>query len=140
MGKAFSIGANYAHVLAAEDLGFQALIQGKEALAEAAWAGRTGMSEPVPLGPGADLKGWSRRAKLDLAAMRRYGQAVQAASHAHLATMRPEDVERPIDLSRFGFGEQTVFFVLTAMLANTSLHTGEISCLKGAQGLKGYPV
>jgi hypothetical protein len=33
-----------------------------------------------------------------------------------------------------------VLFVLTAILSNASLHTGEISCLKGQQGAKGYPV
>jgi DinB superfamily len=102
-GKSFSIGANYAHILAAEDLGFQSLIQGRPLLATTAWTGRTGASEPVPLGPGVDLKDWSRRATLDLAAMRRYGQAVHAASHECLASMKAEDLERPLDLSRFGF-------------------------------------
>ena len=38
-GKAFSIGANYAHVLGAEDMTIQGLLQGKAPLAASAWAG-----------------------------------------------------------------------------------------------------
>lgn len=139
-GKAFSIGANYAHVLGAEDMTIQGLLQGKSLLAASAWAGNVGASEPPPLGPGVDVKGWSQRAKLDLAGMRRYGQAVYAATDEYLGSIRPEELSRPIDLSQFGLGKQTVLFVLTAILSNASLHTGEISCLKGQQGAKGYPV
>ena len=140
-GKAFSIGAtNYAHVLGAEDMAIQGLLQDKSPLAVSAWAGKVGASEPPPLGPGVDIKSWSQRAKLDLAGMQRYGQAVYAASDGYLASIRPDELSRPIDLSQFGLGKQTVLFVLTAILSNASLHTGEISCLKGQQGAKGYPV
>ncbi len=39
-----------------------------------------------------------------------------------------------------GLGEQTVGWVLSVfVLANCDWHTGEISCLKGSHGLKGYP-
>jgi DinB superfamily len=139
-GKSFSIGANYAHVLGAEDMTIQGLLRGKDLLATSNWAGKTGMSEPPPLGPGVDLKGWSQRATLDLPAMRRFGQGVYAATDEYLASIQPGELDRPIDLSQFGLGQQTVLFVLTAILANASLHTGEISCLKGLQGAKGYPV
>ena len=46
-----------------------------------------------------DLKGWSRRATLDLAAMRRFGQTVYAATDEHLASTQPAESDRPIDLS-----------------------------------------
>lgn len=139
-GKAFSIGANYAHVLGAEDMTTHGLLRGKALLANSTWMGKIGASEPPPLGPGGDLKGWSLRAKMDLAEMRRYGQAVYRATDDYLSSIGPEELNRPIDLSQFGLGPQTVLFVLTAILANASLHTGEISCLKGQQGAKGYPV
>ena len=138
-GKAFSIAANYAHVVFSEDLGVQALLKGKDLLAASAWAGRFGASELPPLGPGGDLKGWSYRARVDLPAMRAYAQAVYAETDAYVATMTAEDFARPLDLSRFGFGQQTALFILTAILVNASMHTGEISCLKGLQGMKGYP-
>jgi hypothetical protein len=139
-GTALSIGANYAHVLGAEDMAIHRLLRGRDLLADSLGVGKTGTSEPTPLGPGVDLKGWSQRAKLDLSGMRRYGQAVYAATDDYLRSIRPEELGQPIDLSQFGLGKQTVLFVLTAILANASLHTGEISCLKGQQGAKGYPV
>ncbi|MGH9896691.1 MAG: DinB family protein [bacterium] len=139
-GKAFSIGANYAHVLGAEDMTIHGLLKGNDLLAASAWAGKVGASEAPPLGPGVDLKGWSQRAKLDLAGMRRYGQAVYAATDEYLGLIGAEELGRPIDLSRFGLGTQTVLFVLTAILSNAALHTGEISCLLGQLGTKGYPV
>jgi len=139
-GKAFSIGANYVHVLASEDMGTQALLRGQPLLAAGAWADRMGLSEPPPLGPGGDLKAWGQRVKVDLPALRQYARAVYAATDAYLATLEPAALGRPLDLSQFGFGQRTVLFVLTGLLANVSLHTGEISCLKGLQGQKGYPV
>lgn len=139
-GKTFSIGANYAHVLTSEDMAVQGLLQGRDLLARTTWAGSIGASEVPPAGPGGDLKGWSQRAKLDLAQMRRYGQAVFGATDEYLAARKPEELARPLDLSHLGLGQQTVLFIVTAILANASLHTGEISALKGLQGAKGYPV
>ena len=138
-GNAFSIAANYVHVVGSEDLAVQRLLQGKELLATTSWAGKTGVSELPPLGPGGDLKAWSRKAKADLPALQRYGQAVYAATDDYLASLTPDALDRPVDLSGVGLGQQTVLFLLTALVANTSMHCGEISCLKGLQGLKGYP-
>lgn len=138
-GKAFSIAGNYAHVVFSEDMAVQSLLKGTDMVAATVWAGRFGASEMPPLGPGGDLKGWSHRATVDPATMRAYAQAVYAETDAHIATMTADDFARPLDLSRFGFGQQTALFVLTAILVNASMHTGEISCLKGLQGMKGYP-
>ena len=30
--------------------------------------------------------------------------------------------------------------LLNALVVNAAMHTGEISCVKGIQGLKGYPM
>ncbi len=139
-GLAFGIGANYAHVVTSEDVAIQTLLRGKDLLAATDWSGRTGLSELPPLGPGGDLRAWSARAVIDLPALRRYGQAVYAATDAHLAALTPDALDRPLDLSRFGLGQRTTLFVLTGLLANAAMHTGEISCLKGLQGAKGYPM
>lgn len=139
-GRAFSIAANYVHVLASEDLGVQRFLRGQEPLAATTWAGRTGVSESPPMGPGGDLKGWSRRAKVDLPAVRQYAGAVCAATDDYLASLTPDALTRPVELSAFGLGQQSFLFVLNALLANVSLHCGEVSCLKGLQGLRGYPV
>jgi hypothetical protein len=139
-GKAFNIAANYTHVVGSEDLGIQRLLRGVDLLATSAWAGRTGVSEMPPLGPGGDLKTWSRQAKVDVPALQRYGQAVYAATDAYLASLTPEDLARRLDLSKLGLGEQPVSFILNALVANAAMHCGEISCLKGLQGQKGYPM
>ena len=138
-GKAFNIAGNYAHVVFSEDMAVQTLLKGTDMLAATGWAGRFGASEMPPLGPGGDLKGWSHRATVDLAAMRAYARAVYAETDAYVSAMTAEDFARPLDLTRFGFGQQTALFILTAILANAARHTGEISCLKGLQGMKGYP-
>jgi hypothetical protein len=139
-GRAFSIAANYVHVVGSENMGIQKLLRGRELLATTSWAGRTGVSEMPPLGPGADLKSWSRHSTVDLPALQRYGQAVYAMTDEYVASMRPEDFTRPLDLTALGLGQQSVLFVLTALLLNSSMHCGEISCLKGLQGLQGYPM
>lgn len=139
-GKAFSIAANYAHVLGSEDMAIQRLLRDADLLAASTWAGRTGVSEMPPLGPGGDMKTWSRQAKVDVPKLQRYGQAVYAATDAYLATLTPEDLARPLDLSKLGLGEQPASFILNALVANAAMHCGEISCLKGIQGQKGYPM
>jgi len=139
-GKAFSIAANYIHVVGSEDMGIQRLLRGVDLLATSAWAGRTGVSEMPPLGPGGDLKTWSRQAKVDVPALQRYGQAVYAATDAYLASLTPEDLARRLDLSKLGLGDQPASFILNAIVANAAMHCGEISCLKGLQGQKGYPM
>ena len=139
-GKAASIGANYAHVAVSEDLAIQGVLRGKDLLARTAWAGRMGVSELPPMGPGGDLKDWGGRATLELGSLRRYAEAVYEATDEYLASLTAEDLRRPLDLSPYGFGQQSVLFILTALVANASMHTGEISCLKGVTGAKGYPV
>jgi hypothetical protein len=101
------------------------------------WQGRTGWSEPHPLdGPWDE---WGRRVTIDLPAMRAYAQAVYANTDAYLATVTPEEWSRPLDLTPVGTGHQTVGFLLTLVLLDGAAHCGEISTIKGLQGLQGYP-
>ena len=140
-GNAFSIAANYAHVVTSEDMAVQRLLRGKDLVAATTWAGRTGMSELPPLGPGAgDLKAWSRQAKIDMPVLQRYGQEVYAATEEYVASLTPEGLARSLDLSVLGLGQQPVAFILNALVVNAAMHCGETSCLKGLQGLKGYPM
>lgn len=139
-GKVSTIGTNYLHVLASEDMTIQGMFQGGAPLYASTWAGKIGASEPPPFGPGHDNRSWGEHARLDLDAARQYAQAVYAATNAYLASLKPDDLERPFDLSQFGLGQQPMLFLLRALIANASMHCGEISCLKGLQGAKGYPL
>jgi hypothetical protein len=140
-GKANPLGATYAHIVLTVDGMVNGMIGGAAPLYMSA---NVGISESPP-GPDPDNPGfpnwseWSRSVQVDMAAIREYAQAVYAASDECLASLTDEDLARTVDLSAFGVGEQSSGDLLGTVIANTQWHTGEISCLKGIQGLKGYP-
>jgi hypothetical protein len=136
-GRVVPAGAHYAHhVMGAEDVMLNMMIRGSTPLAMGEWEGRTGISEPMPMGAWDD---WARRIQIDLPALRAYAQAVYANTDAYLATVTPEEWERPLDLTAVGMGHQTVGYLLTLILLDGGAHCGEISAVKGLQGLQGYP-
>ena len=78
--------------------------------------------------------------KIDLASLRSYAREVYAATDAYLVSLTDADLARAVDLSALGLGRMPVKqLVLLALLGNALTHCGEISCLKGLQGAKGYP-
>ena len=138
-GTANPLGATYAHVVIGEDSILNRMARGAQPLSETTWAGKLGLSEPPP-GQGGDLAGWSRRVQVELPALQKYAQAVYANTDEWLASLKPEDLQRPVDLSGFGLGQQNLAFLVAGiMLQHANNHCGEISCLKGLQGAKGYP-
>jgi hypothetical protein len=140
-GSAHPIGANWAHALLSVDMSFHALLQRVTTLAEGSWAGKTGLSELPPGGGAPAAWGeWAGRVRIDLPALKSFGDAALAAADAYLASLGDEAAGQPLDLSAAGFGNPTVSWVIGTTIMNVNLHCGEISCLKGLQGLKGYPV
>jgi hypothetical protein len=136
-GVANPLGATYAHVAAAEDLFLNGMAEGTQLLLATSWAGKAGISEPPPMG--GSWSEWGHRVQVDLATVHAYAQAVYADTDDYLATLSDEDLGRTLDLSAAGLGQQTLGYVLSLLLANVHWHTGEIACLKGLQGQKGYP-
>ncbi len=135
-GVANPLAATYAHAVSSEDFAINAVLKGGTLLAAGAWAGRTGMSEPPPMPPNWDK--WAREASFDLPALRQYAKAVAANTDEYLASLKPDDLDRRVDMPMIG--RQTVSWVLNNVLLNhISSHCGEISCLKGLQGARGYP-
>jgi hypothetical protein len=134
-GLALPAGAHYAHVLLSEDFLIGGALGGGAPLVMSSWQGRTGISE---LPPPAVWDEWARRVVVDLPTARQYAQAVYAATDAYLAGATAADLAREIDLTAFGFGIQTAEYLLNNLLLNASAHCGEIACLKGLQGTKGY--
>lgn len=138
-GIANPLGASYFHVLGAEDFLLSARVRGTQPLAAGAFAGKVGVSEPPPP-PGPGLDAWARRVKVDLAQMREYAQAVYKQTDDWLATLSSDDLDKPMDMSGFGMGEQPMnVLVAGIIIQHINNHLGEISCLKGMQGTKGYP-
>ena len=78
--------------------------------------------------------------KVDLGEVRAYAQAVYKQTDDWLASLSPGDLDKPIDMSGFGMGQQpTSTLVAGIVIQHINNHAGEISCLKGLQGAKGYP-
>ncbi|QBD80173.1 DinB family protein [Ktedonosporobacter rubrisoli] len=136
-GKANPLAATYVHAVASEDAAINMILKGGAPLFASSWAERTGVSEIQPL----STAEWARRVQVDLPALRRYAQAVHEATDAYLATLSDADLERPIDLTSFGLGQTTAGYILSRLvLGHIDNMCGEISCLKGLQGSRGYPM
>jgi hypothetical protein len=144
-GTANPIGASYAHIVLSEDGTVHGMLKGAAPLLATTWVGKTGVGEPPP-GPDParpgfpDWSEWARRVRVDLPALRTYAQAVYAATDEYLASLTDKDLDRPVDLSALGLKQYTARQLLTGgVLGNAQTHCGEIACLKGLQGAKGYP-
>lgn len=144
-GTAIPLGATYAHVIFSEDGIVNGMLAGGIPQFAGPWEGKTGASElppmPNPKVPGIpDWREWSRLVKIDLSTFRQYAQSVYAASEAYLATLFDEDLNHPMDLGALGMGQVTIGFILiNGVLGHAFTHCGEVSCLKGLQGGRGYP-
>ncbi|MBO0794180.1 MAG: DinB family protein, partial [Ktedonobacteraceae bacterium] len=125
------------HAIASEDLAIHTALQGNAPLYASTWAGKTGVSEIQPL----TTPEWARSVRVDLPALRQYAQAVHAATDAYLARLSDDDLARVVDLSSLGLGQLTVSYILNRfVLGHVDNMCGEISCLKGLQGARGYPI
>jgi hypothetical protein len=142
-GIANPLGATYAHVVVTEDMVVQGMFKSGAPLFASTWASRTGLSEPMPMpGPETwpDYGPWTRRVKIDLAALREYAQAVTAETDAWIVSLSDADLDRPMDLSGVGLGQHTLGTAIGLLVANhIGTETGEIAVLKGIQGARGYP-
>jgi len=135
-GKANPLGASYAHSVCAEAGIVHHLLVGDLPLYEGEWKGKTGISDPRW---GSEFE-WAREVKVDLEAAREYAHAVYSFTDDYLASLEPSDLERVIDLTEQGMGQKKVAFIFDSLLSSHASNlTGEISTLKGLQGLKGYP-
>jgi hypothetical protein len=142
-GTANPLGATYAHVITSEDMLIQGLLRQSAPLFGTTWAGKTGISEPMPM-PGPEWENygaWARRVQVDLGALREYAQAVYAATDAYLATLASDGLDQVLDLSALGMGQVSLAWVFSRLLVgHVDNICGEIACLKGIQGARGYPM
>jgi hypothetical protein len=136
-GRALPVGAAYAHVIFSEDILVQ-YARGEKPLFEA--GAKTGASEPHPnfMAEGADWSvypGWTQRVRFDLGELRAYARQVYANTDAYLESLTEDDLDKPEP-----FLQQTVaHFIARALVAHVDNLTGEVSAVKGVQGLQGYP-
>src|SRR5262245_42679615 len=110
-GNAHPAGVCYAHAVAAEDVIVHSIIRGGASLADNAWQGRTGLSEPMPR-PGPEWSArsahWTRAVRFELPALREYAQAVHAATEGYVASLGSDDLDRAVDLGELGMRNQSL--------------------------------
>ena len=140
-----SLGGNYAHILVTEDVVIHTLLNDREPLFASSWAGKTGLSAlppmPAPESPGLpSWQAWSTQVAIDLSVLRSYAQATYAATDEYLAALSDDQLSQTVDVSRIGLeGVRTIQRILSSIIVGHAYsHAGEIACLKGLQGMKGY--
>ena len=63
------------------------------------------------------------------------------ATNEYLSLLAPEDLDQTADLSNLGMGHVTRAWIFSRLIiGHMDNICGEISCLKGLQGLQGYPL
>ncbi len=135
-GKANPIGALYAHALLSMDGVVNGMLKGGAPRFATEWAGQVG-DQPPQMSLSIE---WARAIQPDLPALRQYGQTVVADADQYLAQLSEADLERAVDLSSVGLGTRSVSWIWNALVAaHLNNMAGEISALKGVQGLLGYP-
>jgi hypothetical protein len=96
----------------------------------AEFASQTGLPEnPMEI--------WGSDATISPTVIQAYAEAIKGPILEHIDSLSDEDLDREID-TRFA-GNQTIAWVLQLVASHTIGHAGEISAVKGTQGLKGLP-
>ena len=132
-GTATPLGPLYVHIVYGEDALLNNILRKQPALMTGALANRTGLSSPPPR----PWDEWARTMRMDLPTFRECAKAVYAQTDEYLAGIQASDLDDEMQVfgrpfTRAGF--------LTLMLGHVYEHAGEIACLKGLQGGKGYAV
>jgi hypothetical protein len=140
-----SVASIYTHAVLTEDAFVHRAMQSTEPLfASPAWASRIAFPPNV----GIDVE-WARDFRPDMRALRDYADAVYAATDACFDSTPEQDLARLVPKHRAVLQdgppaierrEVPLWFVfMDDVVLHTAEHTGEISALLGARGLKGSP-
>ena len=127
------ISAIYAHIAITQDGIVHGLVQGRPTLLESdGWDGKLGLEAAGPR----DASSWADK-RFDLATVRDYAAAVQAATDAFLLEAPDDLLEKAMETP---MGEQRAIDMLANVgVAHLASHWGEIAALRGVQGEKGLP-
>jgi hypothetical protein len=139
-GNANPIGATYWHTIMYVDKIVHDWGMGQAALRETAdWQEKVVITSPPvdPDDPMGDLRAVHAGQRVDLPSLHEYARATAKTVLDWVASLTPEDLERSVDTT---IGELSLGQMLESYIIwHINVHCGEISALKGCQGLKGYP-
>jgi hypothetical protein len=90
-----------------------------------------------PKDPYWEIRASRESLQLYLPALHDYAQATKQAILSWVASLSPHDLERKVStpIGEFNMGQVLETFII----GHINNHSGEISALRGCQGLKGYP-
>jgi hypothetical protein len=136
-GRALPAGAAYAHVIFSEDIMVQSW-KGERPLFESGV--ETGASEPHPnfMAEGTDwgqYPAWTQRVRFELPLLKAYAQQVYANTDYWLASLTDADLDRVDEYTQ----KSMAFLISRGLVGHCDNLAGEISAVKGLQGLQGYP-
>jgi uncharacterized damage-inducible protein DinB len=121
-GTVSTIGAVYSHTITYVDFIVQRVCIGQS---------DADFAEPPP----EEIR--MQQVQVDLSALHEYADQVQSAAQEWLSTLTPADLDRRRNTSA---GELNLGQLLESYIIwHINAHCGEISALKGCQGLQGYP-
>jgi hypothetical protein len=142
-GKALSIAAAYAHAVISEDV-LSSMITHEKSLIEEGWGPKLGLNTPHPMMDGDWEKNfieWSKAVRMDIAKFQEYAKAVYKKSEDFCSSLKDTDLTEQKVTMFASMGEWTVGkFIVMLFINHAANLTGEISAVKGLQGLKGYPM
>jgi|SRR3989338_7854817 len=142
VGTALPVGAAYGHAIFSED-SFVSMQAKSQPLFMTEFKDKTGFSEPMPA-PSDDWSkqhaDWSKRIKVDLKRAREYAKAVYAKTEKYLNTLTDDNLTDDVDFTSWGIGMKPMSWAISmVIIGHINNLAGEISAIKGVQGLKGYP-
>ena len=137
-GIANPIGALYWHTISGADEVVNGWCRGQAPLHQKdGWREKVlTVSVPEPE-QGGDYLAYMRAIRVNVPTLHEYARTVAEATQGWLASLTPEDLERELETP---IGKLNVAQMLeTFVIWHVNAHCGEISALKGCQGVKGYP-
>jgi hypothetical protein len=132
-GTTNNIAQLMAHLTSGQDRAVNVALKGEQSVFDVGgWGERTG----IPVGRGAIwTKGW----RLNLDAFREYREEVNASVRAFFAAAKSSDFEGETEWGPPGTMRPRLWVLGTPATSHLRFHCGEISTIKGLQGLKGLP-
>ena len=132
-GTANTIAQLLAHMVSGQDLLINERIGGGKSLHESGWSAKTGIPLDRP-------QIWQRETwRLDLAGFDAYRIEVAQRATALFETLQPNELDHEIQWIRGP--SRTLAMTMQLIFINHGMgHCGEISAIKGMQGLKGLPI
>lgn len=135
-GKAHSIATLATHVQQSEDWFVNQLMRGGEMKWEAeGWGDKLGIPNLAQLQDNVEVQmaGGLQR-------LQPFQEAIRANTAEYFNGLTDADLDEELDMSAFELGMMRRGDVISNfLLGNSFAHTGEISAIKGIQGVQGYP-